>query len=287
MDTIGLIGVGLLGTALAERLIERGYQILGYDVAEQQMHTLSQLGGDVADSVQQVAERCPRILLSLPTSDIALSVVDQIEANVRADQIIVDTTTGAPSQIRSIGERLAQKNVRYLDATIGGSSVIARRGEVIIMAGGEPGAYADCEDFWSSLSQQSFHVGPVGSGAMMKLVVNMVLGLNRAALAEGLNFARTLGLDLPMTLEVLNAGPAQSAAAKAKGQKMIGDDFEPQARLAQHLKDVRLMLAEAADRDAKVPMSTLHAELLQTAVELGFASSDNSAIIKAYELSQP
>jgi 3-hydroxyisobutyrate dehydrogenase-like beta-hydroxyacid dehydrogenase len=113
-------------------------------------------------------------------------------------------------------------------------------------------------------------------------VVNLVLGLNRAALAEGLSLAAALKLDLPTTLATLQASAAYSAVMDAKGEKMLTGDFAPQARLAQHLKDVRLMLEAAGRTGIDLPLSQVHRQLLERAEALGFGELDNSAVIRAF-----
>jgi 3-hydroxyisobutyrate dehydrogenase-like beta-hydroxyacid dehydrogenase len=132
-------------------------------------------------------------------------------------------------------------------------------------------------------ARQWFHVGPWGSGARTKLVVNLVLGLNRAALAEGLAFARACGLDLPAVLDVLRSGAAYSRAMDTKGRKMIEGDFAPEARLAQHLKDVRLILDAGRRSGATLPLSELHERLLAGQTDRGLGDLDNSAVIRAFE----
>ena len=117
----------------------------------------------------------------------------------------------------------------------------------------------------------------------MKLVVNLVLGLNRAALAEGIAFARAAGLDLPTTLRVLQNGAAYSRVMDAKGRKMIEGDFTPQGKLSQHLKDVRLILAEAERVGAKALLSTLHLHLLRQVEAAGYGGEDNAAVIRVYD----
>ena len=116
----------------------------------------------------------------------------------------------------------------------------------------------------------------------MKLVANLVLGLNRAVLAEGLSFAKSLGLDLNLVLDVLKSGAAYSKVMDAKGRKMIDEAFEPQAKLSQHLKDVRLILKLATASDRELPLSLLHQQLLESAESAGNGDLDNSAIIRAW-----
>jgi 3-hydroxyisobutyrate dehydrogenase-like beta-hydroxyacid dehydrogenase len=121
----------------------------------------------------------------------------------------------------------------------------------------------------------------------MKLVVNLVLGLNRAVLAEGLSLAAACGIDLAGALAVLQATPARSNIMEAKGPKMVSGDFSPVARLAQHLKDVRLIRALAERHGAATPLSDVHEDLLQRAVELGLGEADNSAIIRVFSSRSP
>ena len=118
----------------------------------------------------------------------------------------------------------------------------------------------------------------------MKLVVNLVLGLNRAALAEGLSLADGLGLEGGLALECLQAGPAWSRAMDDKGQKMLEQDFAPQARLSQHLKDVRLILDSGRETSTRLPLSDVHCRLLESVETAGFGDEDNSAILRAYRL---
>ena len=151
------------------------------------------------------------------------------------------------------------------------------------MVGGAPEVVERVTELLSALARQTRHVGPCGYGARMKLVTNLVLGLNRAALAEGLVLAERLGLELPATLAVLQESAAYSRAMDTKGQKMIDGDFTPQARLSQHLKDVRLMLAAAQQAQQALPLSEAHRRLLEWAESLGLGGLDNSAVFQALE----
>ena len=282
MERIGIIGLGLVGSALAERLISTGYSVAGYDTLPMQNDALSRLGGQPLFGADELAKSCQTIILSLPTSDIAAVVVENIKPYLPG-KTILDTTTGQPETMASMGQQLADIRCDYLDATIAGSSSQVRSGDVVVMLGGTAAAVQRCESLLVVLAKQWFHLGPWGSGARMKLVVNLVLGLNRAVLAEGLSFAKSIGVEPRQALEVLMAGPAFSRVMETKGEKMLTRDFTPQARLTQHHKDVALILAEAARSQRHLPLSTLHEELLAGLVAAGDGDLDNSAIIKAFE----
>jgi len=279
--TVGLIGVGLVGTALAERWRTAGWNVIGYDTSATQCDALRQLGGEVATDPDAVFRACGVIGLSLPTSDIVTAVLDAITVPL-AGKTIIDTTTGDPEAMAAIGNRLMDHGATYLDATIAGSSAQVRTGEVLILVGGDAAAIAACDDLFRSFAAQVFPCGECGDGARMKLVVNLVLGLHRAVLAEGLAFAERTGIDPRQALAVLRAGPTYSRVMDTKGEKMLAGDFTPQARLSQHLKDVRLILSTGATAGAMLPLSTLHEQLLAQLVVDGYGDFDNSAVIKAF-----
>lgn len=283
MRTVGLIGLGLLGSALAERLLAAGYDVLGYDLSAQRREELIAVGGRVADAAIDVARACDRVVLSLPDSDVVAKVISELQPALRNGQLIVDTTTGDPAESAALGAKLAGQGVGFLDATIAGSSVQVRAGQAIVMAGGEESAFASAREILSCCGKEVFHVGPWGSGARMKLVVNLVLGLNRAVLAEGLTLASALKLDLSTTLAILKASPAYSTVMDTKGEKMLSGDFAPQARLSQHLKDVRLILAAGVQTGAHLPLSIVHRQLLEWAEAAGLGELDNSAVIRAFQ----
>lgn len=279
--TIGLIGLGLLGGAIAERLLRASFDVVGYDVNADRCRELADRGGRIARSPAELAD-LPRVLLCLPDSNIVEAVVGEFLPHLRRGTVLIDTTTGDPEQMAALGRRLAEHGIQYLDATVGGSSRQVADGDVIVMVGGADEAMNACRVVFESFARAVFHVGPCGQGARMKLVTNLVLGLNRAVLAEGLMLAEAFGLDAVKALEILQAGPAYSRVMETKGEKMLTGDYRPQARLAQHLKDVRLILDAGRRCNAKLPLSQQHRELLEQLAEAGYGEADNSAVIEAF-----
>jgi 3-hydroxyisobutyrate dehydrogenase-like beta-hydroxyacid dehydrogenase len=282
VERIGLIGLGLMGSALAERFRSAGVSVVGFDVRDDATSRLSSIGGEPASTVADVFARARIVIFSLPNSDIVADVIRNGGESIRGATII-DTTTGDPAATERIGRRLAESGAAYLDATITGSSAEARAGRVIVTAGGLPEVFAACEPVFRVFSRRWFHVGPWGGGARVKLAINLVLGLNRAVLAEGLAFARSCGLDPGAVLEILRESAAYSRVMETKGYKMIASEFSPEARLAQHLKDVRLIIDAGERGRAKLPFSHLHETLLDELTRRGLGECDNSAIIRAFE----
>jgi 3-hydroxyisobutyrate dehydrogenase-like beta-hydroxyacid dehydrogenase len=271
-----------MGSALAERFVAGGLRVAGHDIDLARCQVLTELGGEPLPNAAAVALACDRILLSLPDNTVVEQVLDQMWAHLRPGQVIVDTSTGAPGPAIALGARLARAGVAYLDATVSGSSAQVRAGDVTLMVGGTETAFGKCRDMFGLFARRAFHVGPCGSGSTIKLVTNLVLGLNRAALAEGLAFARALGLEQAQALDVLRVSMAYSRIMDTKGDKMVNGDFEAQAKLSQHLKDVRLILEAGTDAGAELPLTRTHQHLLDAAEAAGLGQLDNSAIIQVF-----
>ena len=148
------------------------------------------------------------------------------------------------------------------------------------MVGGDATAFTACQTLLDTVSDKVFYLGPSGSGSNAKLASNLILGLNRLALAEGLVLAEKLGLDLTRFLELLKQTPAYSRAMDIKGQKMIDRDFAPDSRIRQHLKDVRLILQHAEKHGQELPLANVHLDVLQRALAAGDGDLDNAAVIR-------
>jgi 3-hydroxyisobutyrate dehydrogenase-like beta-hydroxyacid dehydrogenase len=278
-ETIGVIGLGLMGTALTERLLGAGFAVAVYNRTPEKAEPLLALGAKWSDNP---LTECDRVLISLYTTETVEEVLGKLESGLRNGQILLDTTTGDPTQTAALGARLAEQGVRYLDAPISGSSEQTRRGEVTTLVGGDREAFETCRDLFDCFSAKTFHVGRCGNGSKMKLVSNLVMGLNRAALAEGLVFAEMVEVAPADALQVLKESLAYSRVMDTKGEKMVQGDFTTQARLTQHLKDVRLMVDIASVRGVSLFLSEAHRRLLERAEAAGFGEADNSAVIRAY-----
>lgn len=284
MREVGIIGLGLLGGAMAHRLLQTGHSVQGFDVDPQRCAEFSAEGGHVCGSAAEVVRQCEFVLLSLPDSTIVQRVMNQLRPHARG-RLIVDTTTGDPDDTARLGAELVTAGIEYCDATVVGSSQLARDGRTTLLVGGTAAAVQQVQPLLDDLGERWFHLGPCGHGARAKLVVNLVLGLNRAVLAEGLSLARQMGLELPQILEVLRCGAAYSKVMDAKGRKMIDRDFAPEARLRQHRKDVGLILEQGRRRDAYLPLSQVHALVLSVAERSGWGEADNSAIAAVFDAS--
>ena len=274
---VAVVGLGLMGTAMALRLLDAGWRVHVWNRTRAKADSLLQRGASWSDHPLASA---PRVVVSLYDSKAVSEVMDAMLPDARPGLMVIDTTTGDPGETTALAARLAASGVHYMDAPVSGSSDQTLKGEALVMAGGAMEDFESCSDLWAGLGGRAVHCGPVGSASRMKLVTNLVLGLNRAALAEGLAFAESQGVDPAAALAVLRESMAYSRAVDAKGIKMVRRDFAAQARLSQHLKDVRILLGLARDAGQELPLSEVHRALMERGEAMGLGDLDNSAVLE-------
>lgn len=279
---IAYIGMGLLGSALTENLIEAGYTVRGYDVAPERVREHEARGGVPARSPADAARGAGVVMTCLMTADLVQDVLlgpDGALGAAPPGVLVIDNSTIHPDASAALAARLAERGIPMLDAPVAGSSGQARRREAPVVVGGDPETVARGRPILDALTRSVRHVGVNGAGARAKLVINLILGLNRLALAEGLLFGLRQGLDGKTLLAVLKDSSAHSRAMDIKGDRMIEGHFEAEGRLAQHLKDVELMLDVGHAAGAPLLATALHRQLLLAGVAGGMGDHDNSAII--------
>jgi 3-hydroxyisobutyrate dehydrogenase-like beta-hydroxyacid dehydrogenase len=279
---IGVIGLGLMGEVFSRRLIDGGRSVVGYDIDPAKGERLTALGGQAGSSVAEVAHACETIVLAVFSTDQCEQVTDAILA-ARGDGsgvTVLCTSTVDPDRIAALGARVVPHGLRFLETPVSGTSEQVRRGDGVGLIGGDSQTAAAVDDVLAILFPRRFHVGKVGDGGRTKLSINLILGLSRLALAEGLVFARRLGLDLAAFLPVARESAAYSQVMDIKGPRMIAGEFAPEGRVRQTLKDVHLMLDQAQRRGQALPALGVNCDVLEACVRAGEGDLDNSAVIR-------
>jgi 3-hydroxyisobutyrate dehydrogenase-like beta-hydroxyacid dehydrogenase len=281
--SVGLVGLGLMGSAMAPRLTAAGGTVVGCDIDEARRVEHLSRGGEIAASPKQVAARCDVVVLSLPTSEVAREVCLGPGSIVEAERpvLVIDTTTPRPSDTVAIGNGLAEHGIRYVDATLSGNADMARRGDLVAMVGGTDADVAAAGPTLDAIARSVHHLGPLGSGAQTKLIVNLVLGVHRAALAEALVMGERAGLDLDVLLDVLQDGAAYSKAMDIAGRRMVeADHYPPASRIRQSHKDFRLIDELGQDLEAPIALASVVRHLLEQGEGEGLGDADNSAVVE-------
>ncbi|MDP1537223.1 MAG: NAD(P)-dependent oxidoreductase [Burkholderiales bacterium] len=284
--SLGILGTGLMGTACARRLIAAGHTVTGYDVDTAKAPAFAALGGKTAASIAALARDCNIVVL-------AVFNTDQVEAALEAPDGLLATrpaglppltaicvSTCDPDRIAALAQRLPPDRVRFVEMPVSGTSEQAARGEALGLVGGDPAAAENVKDVLDALCPRRHHLGAAGNGGRAKLAINLILGINRAALAEGLVFAERMGLDPARLLAVARDSAAYSQIMDIKGKKMVDGDFTPHGKIAQTLKDFSLMLELAQRLQQQLPLTATYTDIVEGCMGAGEAELDNAAVIR-------
>jgi 3-hydroxyisobutyrate dehydrogenase-like beta-hydroxyacid dehydrogenase len=279
---VGIIGLGLMGAALSERLIGADVPLIGFDIEPARREKLKATGGMVATSVRELADRSATIIIAVYSGEQVEALFSDLENAVGAARpIVICTTTCAPDEMSRLARRATSAGIAFVEAPISGTSAEVRNGTATALVAGEAGAIESVSTLLEILCPRRVRVGAVGDASRTKLAINLILQNNRAALAEGIAFAERLGLDGRAFLAAARESAAYSRVMETKGEKMLTRDFRPQSHISQTLKDAEMVLEEAGRLGLLLPMTATQAELLRAAIALEGPDSDSAAVIEA------
>jgi 3-hydroxyisobutyrate dehydrogenase-like beta-hydroxyacid dehydrogenase len=278
---IGIAGLGLLGSALAHRLLGAGFSPKGYDIDATKTAAFAKAGG-VGATLDEVAH-CDVVLLAVfDTGQVEDVVTNALLPAVTpgVPKIVLCASTCDPDRIAALIAKVAPLGLSMIETPVSGSSGQVRNGDGVGLIGGERGTIDSVADILDTLYPKWFYMGAAGNGGRAKLAINHILGLNRLVLAEGLVFAERLGLDPKSFLDVARQSAAYSQVMDIKGPKMVSGEYSPQGFIHQSLKDFHLILEQAASRRQEMPLATLNAAVLEACAKRGEGERDNSAVIE-------
>jgi 3-hydroxyisobutyrate dehydrogenase-like beta-hydroxyacid dehydrogenase len=279
-EHVGIVGMGLMGQAFILNMRKFGFTVQGFDIDPARMDDLRNAGGKPLDSPAAVAKGVKCLITSLPNSDIVRQAVfgaGGIAEGAVEGLTIADTTTSRPEDSERIAGELAGRGIRFLDSAVSGTSAMAREKDLIVIAGGKKKDFDACLPVFAGFSRAAYYMGPIGSGARTKLIINLILCGNRLALAEGLILGEKAQLDADNLLTVLKDGACSSKTMIDKGPKMIHGDYSKQGQIKTALKDSRLMIEQGQRLGAPMLLTSIWTQLLQMAYEKGYAEKDSSA----------
>jgi len=280
---VAVIGLGLMGEVYVRRLLDARIPVIGYDIDPSKRDRLDAIGGGSVESIAELAKPARCIIIAVFSTDEVEDVIEQHLLPALGEgskKIVLCMSTCDPDKVSALAERVIPRGIHYLDVPVSGTSEQVRRGEGVALVGGDVAILAEVKPLLDILFARSFHVGKIGDGGRAKLAVNLILGLNRLALAEGLVFAERMGLDPAAFLEVARGSASYSQVMDTKGPKMVRGDFSPEGRARQTLKDVHLMLSQAMALGQRLNMLEVHEDVLQSCVRAGEADMDNSVVIR-------
>jgi 3-hydroxyisobutyrate dehydrogenase-like beta-hydroxyacid dehydrogenase len=246
---LGFIGIGYMGRPIAQRLLESGFKLTAYDRHVTKAQELNRYGGTVAASVAELASSCDVVLSCLASDDAVLNIykgADGALAHAARDSLVIDLSTVSPQVSREISKLGSERGINVLDVTISGSTPVASQGALVLFGGGDQACFAAAESIFRVIARKYFYLGPSGSGAIMKLVVNSLLGIGMQAIAEAVALGEKAGLDRDRLLSVLSQTAVVAPAHVGKLANAIRGDYSPQFPLRLMNKDFELILNLAA-----------------------------------------
>jgi 3-hydroxyisobutyrate dehydrogenase len=285
MNKVAFLGLGIMGNGMAQNLLKAGFPLTVYNRTRSKAEPLVSKGAQVADTPREAAAGA-QIVFSMVGDDIASKAVwlgdDGALAGARPDTIAIECSTLSLEWVRELADMAAVRNMAFLDAPVTGSKDAAEAGELRLMVGGDAAVLERARPALEAVSKRIDHFGPTGAGATVKLINNLMGGVQAAVLAEGLALAERAGLDLEQVVTfIINAAPG-SPLVKGKAARMAHRDYEDtQFALKWMHKDTTYAL-RAADTYG-VPMPTLAAarEVYRIARNLGLDDADFAAVIEA------
>jgi 3-hydroxyisobutyrate dehydrogenase-like beta-hydroxyacid dehydrogenase len=282
---LGFVGVGYMGRPIAQRLLESGFRLSAYDRHRTKAEELIRYGGTVAESVAELSSSCDVVLSCLATDEAVLNIykgADGAFANAHRGSLVIDLSTVNPETSQELSRLGSERGVDVLDVTISGSTPAAERGALTLFGGGDAGCFAAAESIFRVIASKYFYLGPSGSGATMKLVVNSLLGIGMQAIAEAVALGEKAGLDRNRLLEVLSETVVVAPAHVGKLERAMKSDYSPQFPLRLMNKDFGLILNLAAAVGAQMPATRAAFEVNAMQSEQG-KEQDFSAVILQME----
>lgn len=286
MKRVTIVGVGLLGSAVASRLLEGGFQVTGYDTRSEQLAALRPRGLQAAASLNDAVTGADAAFTILPSPEAVETVIlgaGGLLSVLPRSAALIQMSTISPTLTRRLAEAAAAAGISFLDAPMSGTSAMVDRGDCTIFAGGDPALVDACRPIFSAIGRRTTHVGPVGSASLAKLATNLLVGLNTAALAEALVLGAKGGLAPGTLLDILKDSAAASKMVDVRGPLMVERRFEPQMKLDLFLKDFRLMLEEGQRLGVPLPLTSLTQQLCLATAAAGRSGEDLAALITTLE----
>jgi 3-hydroxyisobutyrate dehydrogenase-like beta-hydroxyacid dehydrogenase len=286
MKRIGIIGIGLLGSAVAARLLKGKFKVTGYDTRPEQITALAAQGLSAATSIAEVAADADAVFTILPSlrsvEETILGAGGLIET-APPNCTLIQMSTISPDLTRRLGAAAAAKNLGFLDAPMSGTSAMVERGDCAIFVAGDRARADACQPIFDAIAKKTVYVGDVGMASLAKLATNLLVGLNTAALAEAFVLAAKGGLAPAALLEALKGSAADSKMLEVRGPLMVSHRFDAQMKIDLFLKDFKLMLEEGLRLGVPLPLTSTTQQLATATAAAGRGEEDLAAIITTIE----
>lgn len=286
--TVGMIGLGIMGGAIAPNLIERGWTVIGYDVAVNRASELAAKGVTIAGSIAEVVAKTDLVMTSLPSPTAAFAVAEEISGTGASPRIVVELSTLAIADKLRFRDILAAAGHVALDCPLSGTGAQAAVRDLIVYASGDSAAIAKCTALFADFSKQNADLGVYGNGSRMKFVANHLVAIHNVATAEAMVLAQRAGLDLQQVVELVGPGAGGSRMFQMRAPMMVSGVYEPATmRISTWKKDMSIIGAFAEDLQCPTPMFDLTQPVYTEAMQQGLGDKDTAAVFEVLDKLAP
>ena len=276
---VGVIGLGIMGSAISANLVRGGFEAHGFDVVAKRRKDLERAGGMAASNVRDLARRAPILLTSLPSPEALLAVSAEIAASKGAAKIVIETSTLALADKEAARAVLAKRGVTLLDCPLSGTGAQARTRDLVVFASGPRAACKRCAPVFEGFARAHVYVGAFGMGSKMKFVANLLVAIHNVSTAEALVLAEKAGIDPGFAVAVLGDGAGSSRMLQVRGPVMAhGDYAEATMKVAVWQKDMKIIADFARALGAPTPLFSATAPIYDAAMAQGFAEADTASV---------
>jgi putative dehydrogenase len=279
--TVGIVGLGIMGSAIARNLVERGWRVTGFDIDAARRDELALAGVEIAGDVKQVAHDAPIIMTSLPSAAAAENVAQTIADSGQPRRIVIELSTLTIADKLRFEEILKKPGHIALDCPLSGTGAQAKTRDLVVYASGDSNAIAQCAGLFSDFAKQSADLGRFGNGSRMKFVANHLVAIHNVATAEAMVLARRAGLDPKTVVELVGPGAGGSRMFQMRAPMMVEGVYEPATmKVSTWKKDMAIIAEFADDVGCATPLFTLTQPVYTEAMAMGLGDQDTAAVFE-------
>ncbi|MBF0277040.1 MAG: NAD(P)-dependent oxidoreductase [SAR324 cluster bacterium] len=286
-QTVGIIGLGIMGSAISANLLKAGFSVLGYDVEPEQVQSLVSRNGRAANSCRDLAEQSDVVITSLPSIAALEAVVDGKDGLMAVSKpglIVVETSTLPLETKQNAYERLKSGGIEMLDCPLSGTGAQAVKKDLIVYASGDSDACEQCSSIFEGFSRGNYYVGDFGTGSKMKFIANLLVTIHNVAAAEALVLGMKSGLDPELVYKVISDGAGSSRMFEVRGPMMVEGSYdEATMKMEVYQKDINIISSFASQLQCPVPLMSASTQIYTTALANGRAKQDTAAVCAVME----
>ncbi len=284
IQRVGIVGLGIMGTAMARHLIDADFEVHGYDVLDDKVANFVEMGGIAATSGADVAAACEMVIFSLPTIPSLEAATDDVAAGAHEGLIAAEMGVFPIESKQLAHDRLASVGVELMDVPVSGTGLQAVDGTLVVMASGSQEAFDRTKGVFDTIGRATYYLGPFPNGSVMKFIANLLVAVHNLSSAEAHALGIAAGMDPAVVQEVIGDGVGSSRMFEIRGPMMVADTYEPpSARLTTILKDAGIIQAFARTNGAPTPLLDAALPIYEACQAAGLGDLDAASLLRYLE----